>query len=87
MTLFEGDSCFHADIVGGAEVTDVTGAGDTVLAVFSACLAAGLGMPNATRLANCAAGVVVGKLGATSATATEIAQAADGQVTLDPWDG
>ena len=45
------------------EVYDVTGAGDTVVAVLAAALAAGLSLPEATGLANLAAGVVVGKLG------------------------
>ncbi len=54
------------------EVYDVTGAGDTVLAVLTAALAAGQGMEPAVHLANTAAGLVVGKLGTTSVTATEL---------------
>jgi len=45
------------------EVYDVTGAGDTVTAVFAASLAAGATMEDAARIANCAAGIVVGKVG------------------------
>lgn len=45
------------------EVFDVTGAGDTVVALLGAALAGGLGAPDAARLANAAAGLVVGRLG------------------------
>jgi len=54
------------------EVFDVTGAGDTVIAVFAAALAAGQPMREAMRLANLAAGIVVGKLGAASVTPAEL---------------
>jgi D-beta-D-heptose 7-phosphate kinase / D-beta-D-heptose 1-phosphate adenosyltransferase len=57
------------------EVFDVTGAGDTVVATLSAALAAGVNMADACALANAAASVVVGKLGTSSVTATELAQA------------
>ena len=46
------------------EVSDVTGAGDTVVATLAAALAAGTGLEEAARLANRAAGLVVAKLGA-----------------------
>lgn len=45
------------------EVFDVSGAGDTVIAVLSAALAAGASLPDAAALANVAAGIVVGKVG------------------------
>ncbi len=45
------------------EVFDVAGAGDTVIATLAAALGAGLELPAAARLANAAAGVVVGKAG------------------------
>jgi len=45
------------------EVFDVSGAGDTVIATFTASLAAGLQIETAVELANLAAGVVVGKVG------------------------
>jgi len=45
------------------EVFDVSGAGDTVISCLTACLGAGLDWPQATRVANIAAGVVVSKLG------------------------
>ena len=57
------------------EVYDVTGAGDTVISVMAASLAAGEDMADAMMLANLAAGVVVGKLGTATATVTELQRA------------
>ena len=57
------------------EVFDVTGAGDTVISVLAAGLAAGLSRPMATRLSNVAAGMVVAKLGTASVSAGELAAA------------
>ena len=50
------------------EVADVTGAGDTVIATLALAIAAGATMPEAARLANEAAGIVVGKFGAATVT-------------------
>ena len=57
------------------EVFDVTGAGDTVVAVLAAGLAAGQSMGDAVALANLAAGVVVGKLGTATVSPAELAAA------------
>ncbi len=54
---------------------DVTGAGDTVISVLAAALAAGDALPNAVALANLAAGVVVGKLGTAAISAPELRRA------------
>jgi D-beta-D-heptose 7-phosphate kinase / D-beta-D-heptose 1-phosphate adenosyltransferase len=54
------------------EVFDVSGAGDTVGAALAAALAAGLDIDDAVTLANCAAGIVVGKLGTATATRAEL---------------
>ncbi len=54
------------------EVFDVTGAGDTVIAVAAAGLAANLEMEEAAALSNLAAGLVVRKLGVASVTASEL---------------
>lgn len=54
------------------EVFDVTGAGDTVISVLAASLAAGVSMEQATFLANTAAGIVVGKLGTATASTEEL---------------
>jgi len=54
------------------EVYDVTGAGDTVIAVAAAGIAAGLAVERAAALANLAASLVVGKLGVASVTPAEL---------------
>jgi D-beta-D-heptose 7-phosphate kinase/D-beta-D-heptose 1-phosphate adenosyltransferase len=54
------------------EVFDVSGAGDTVIAVFSAAVSSGAGWQSAAMLANAAAGVVVAKMGTATATPAEI---------------
>ncbi|KGJ89305.1 bifunctional D-glycero-beta-D-manno-heptose-7-phosphate kinase/D-glycero-beta-D-manno-heptose 1-phosphate adenylyltransferase HldE [Thalassotalea sp. ND16A] len=62
------------------EVYDVTGAGDTVIATLALAIAAGSTFSEASALANIAAGVVVGKLGTSTISEVEIAQAlASGQ--------
>ena len=57
------------------EVFDVSGAGDTVLASLAIGVAAGLGMAEAARLANIAAGIAVGKLGTSTVSPAEIINA------------
>jgi D-beta-D-heptose 7-phosphate kinase/D-beta-D-heptose 1-phosphate adenosyltransferase len=54
-------------------IYDVTGAGDTVVAVLALLLAAGMDIASAAKLANYAAGVVVGKVGTASVTLEELA--------------
>ncbi len=54
------------------EVFDVTGAGDTVIAALGACLAAGEDFAQAARIANLAAGIVIGKLGTATASPAEL---------------
>ncbi|MBF0386812.1 MAG: D-glycero-beta-D-manno-heptose-7-phosphate kinase [Candidatus Omnitrophica bacterium] len=55
------------------EVFDVSGAGDTVIAVFALALAAGARKMDAADIANHAAGIVVAKIGAASVTIAELA--------------
>jgi D-beta-D-heptose 7-phosphate kinase/D-beta-D-heptose 1-phosphate adenosyltransferase len=54
------------------EVADVTGAGDTVIATLALAIGAGANMSEAARLANEAAGVVVGKFGAATVSPDEL---------------
>ena len=63
------------------EVFDVTGAGDTVIAVMAGCLSAGLSMRDATHFANHAAGVVVAKLGTASVSPEELLTAVSARPT------
>jgi len=71
MTLYDGNACHHIPTA-ARDVFDVTGAGDTVIAVFTACLARGESAISAAEQANRAAGVVVGKVGTATATWEEI---------------
>ena len=57
------------------EVFDVTGAGDTVISVLAAAMAAGNGLADSTALANLAAGLVVGKLGTAAISGPELRRA------------
>jgi D-beta-D-heptose 7-phosphate kinase/D-beta-D-heptose 1-phosphate adenosyltransferase len=57
------------------EVFDVTGAGDTVISVLAAGLAARLSLPEATALANVGAGIVVGKIGTATVSRDEFSYA------------
>ncbi len=57
------------------EVFDVSGAGDTVISVFALCIAAGADKRCAADIANHAAGVVVGKMGAVAVGLDELKQA------------
>ncbi|NOZ28360.1 MAG: ribokinase [Chloroflexi bacterium] len=71
----------HLPAANRSEVFDVTGAGDTVIAVMTLALAAGLETPVAARLANAAAGLVVRRLGNVTVSPEELAdvlQAMDG---------
>jgi D-glycero-beta-D-manno-heptose-7-phosphate kinase len=62
-------------IFGSDQVTDVTGAGDTVIATFTAALAAGAGAEAAARLANIAGGIVVMKRGTATVSRQELLDA------------
>ncbi|MDX9752488.1 MAG: D-glycero-beta-D-manno-heptose-7-phosphate kinase [bacterium] len=55
-------------------VFDVTGAGDTVVSVMAMALASGMETEEAARLANYAAGIVVGKIGTAAVTLEELLQ-------------
>src|SRR5579864_6638863 len=59
-------------IFGGDQVTDVTGAGDTVISTFTAALAAGANAENAAQLANYAGGIVVMKRGTATVSQKEL---------------
>lgn len=64
MTLVQGKDSAPLHLKAEArEVFDVSGAGDTVVATIAAALAVGRSLPQAARLANAAAGIVVGKIG------------------------
>ena len=63
MSLMTRDGAAEHLAAEAREVFDVSGAGDTVAAMFAVALGAGAGLADAARLANLAAGIVGGKLG------------------------
>jgi rfaE bifunctional protein kinase chain/domain len=76
MALFEtGRKPQLIPIFGSDQAVDVTGAGDTVVAVFTLAVAAGADFPMAALLANCAGGLVVMKRGTATVTARELKEA------------
>jgi len=75
MALFDKE--FKVFPARAKQVYDVTGAGDTVIAVLSACSLLGIDWELSCELANVCAGIVVGKLGAVSPTPEEILEYVD----------
>jgi D-glycero-beta-D-manno-heptose-7-phosphate kinase len=81
MSLITATRSWHIPVARRAEVFDVAGAGDTVAAALALGLGAGLELPLAAVLANCAASVVVQKLGAATCSPAELRAAIRG---MDP---
>lgn len=73
MSLFRAGSVLH-EPTQAREVFDVSGAGDTVIATLAVMLASGAELGEAVRIANRAAGIVVGKLGTAVVSREEILQ-------------
>ncbi len=71
MTLFSEAGALH-EPAHAREVYDVSGAGDTVIAALAVMLASGLGLVEAMRLANRAAGIVVRKFGTAAVSIEEL---------------
>ncbi len=74
MSLFEANGKRNDFPVISKEVIDVTGAGDTVLAVLCLGLANGLDMPSAVFLSNVAAGIAIERLGCVQVTLSQLAE-------------
>ena len=72
MVLVEASGAVHVEPARAREVYDVTGAGDTVIAVLALACAGGYALPQAMRLANTAAGIVVCKLGTATVELDEL---------------
>ena len=101
MSLVLADGGVHHLPAEAREVFDVSGAGDTVVATMAASIAAGVPLVEAARLANVAAGIVVGKVGTAVAYGSDLVAAlhhsdlvaADGKVlslsaaleTIERW--
>ena len=76
MTLYERGKAPHSiPISGSKDIVDVTGAGDTVISVFTLAISAGATFRQAALLANHAGGIVVMKKGAATLTPEELRQA------------
>lgn len=71
ITLFSGKTAHHAPAA-AREVFDVTGASDTVVAVFSLAYTCGFSPKDAVGVANAAAGIVVGKRGTATVSLDEL---------------
>lgn len=85
MLLVEaGKPYLQIDAVGSPEAVDVTGAGDTVIAVYSLGLASGLSFADAARIANHAGGLVVMKKGTATVSLDEliVSVRADGSFSM-----
>ncbi len=76
MTLFEKGKAPVSIPTQARDVFDVTGAGDTVISVFTLALTTGATKLEAAKLANAAAGVVIGHSGAVAVTLPELKEAA-----------
>ena len=72
MSLYESEGKVTHIPTQAQAIYDVTGAGDTVIGVFSLCLAAGATFREAAEIANYAAGIVVGKVGTATVTREEL---------------
>ena len=82
MALFEKNRPTARIPTTAREVFDVSGAGDTVIAVFALGIAVGATLREAAVLSNLAAGVVVGKLGTATVEPSELKQAIGSQENL-----
>ncbi|MBS40247.1 MAG: bifunctional heptose 7-phosphate kinase/heptose 1-phosphate adenyltransferase [Rhodospirillales bacterium] len=82
MTLISDKSIDHLPAE-AREIFDVSGAGDTVVAILAAVLAAGGSLLMASRLSNIAAGIAVGKTGTAVVSATELVESLQSQDTLN----
>ena len=81
MALVSADGVVHRVPTTAREVYDVVGAGDTVTAYLATMLAAGATPLEAAVIANYAAGVEVGKLGAATVSPAEVLEAFDAHLT------
>lgn len=85
MALFERDRVrpLLIPVHGTDQVSDVTGAGDTVIATFTLALAAGASFAEAARIANYAGGIVVMKMGTATASTDELRHEIERDDTLE----
>ncbi len=82
MTLLENGQPARHMPTRARDVFDVTGAGDTVIAVLAAALATGMPLEASTHISNVAAGIVVGKLGTAIVSRDELRTALASQMVV-----
>lgn len=88
LVLFErGGEATFVPIFGSDEIADVTGAGDTVISVFTLALASGARPVDAARLSNYAGGLVVMKRGTATVSRDELAEAVRRDLGTGTHDG
>jgi D-beta-D-heptose 7-phosphate kinase/D-beta-D-heptose 1-phosphate adenosyltransferase len=87
MALFQGEEEIWRETSRAQAVRDVSGAGDTVIAVCALALAAGAELIQAAQLANAAAGVAVARSGPSALAPEELAQALAGAPPREPAPG
>ncbi len=75
MSLFDKNGLIFKQESQAKEVYDVTGAGDTVIAVLTAAVSSGFDIKDAVVLSNAAAGIVVGKMGTATVSLEELKKA------------
>ncbi|MDR3740733.1 MAG: bifunctional D-glycero-beta-D-manno-heptose-7-phosphate kinase/D-glycero-beta-D-manno-heptose 1-phosphate adenylyltransferase HldE [Terracidiphilus sp.] len=85
IALIRPGNCYVAPAQ-ARQVFDVSGAGDTVIAVLALCIASGLQPETAVQLANVAAGIVVGKVGTVPVEKHELLVALSPQIALNAED-
>jgi D-beta-D-heptose 7-phosphate kinase/D-beta-D-heptose 1-phosphate adenosyltransferase len=85
MVLVEAAGGVHLESARAREVYDVSGAGDTVIAVLALACASGYQLPQAMRLANTAAGIVVSKLGTATVELDELMLELSREVRDKEW--
>ena len=85
MALLQKDQPLHHTPTRAREVFDVSGAGDTAIALYTLALAAGCPATQAAEISNLASGVVVAKAGTATLTPAELLAAADGEDGGDGW--
>lgn len=78
MALLEKDQPLYHTPTRAREVFDVSGAGDTAIALYTLALAAGCSAPQAAEISNLASGVVVAKAGTATLTPEELLEAVEG---------
>lgn len=72
MSLFDRNGLVLKQPSKAKDVYDVTGAGDTVIAVLAAAISSGFDIKDAVKLSNAAAGIVVGKMGTATVSIEEL---------------